>query len=64
MSRFLIMDNEIKNYAWGHPKTIYDITNRPSDGKPGAELWMGAHPVGSSKITYKGKQLTLNEAIK
>ncbi|MGK9171876.1 mannose-6-phosphate isomerase [Yokenella regensburgei] len=43
--------NSVQNYAWGSKTALtelYGIDN--PDGKPMAELWMGAHPKSSSKV--------------
>ncbi len=45
------MNNVIQNYSWGSKDALtlmYGIPN-PA-GKPMAELWMGAHPKGSSSV--------------
>jgi mannose-6-phosphate isomerase len=46
------MHNNVQNYAWGSVDALtnlYGISN--PQGKPMAELWMGAHPKSSSSIT-------------
>ncbi|MFI8416377.1 mannose-6-phosphate isomerase [Serratia sp. NPDC078593] len=46
------MTNAVQNYAWGSHDALtklYGISN--PQGKPMAELWMGAHPKSSSHIT-------------
>lgn len=51
------LKNEVKYYNWGHKSAIYDVLQIESPGKPGAELWMGAHPDGSSIIAKTGEKL-------
>jgi mannose-6-phosphate isomerase len=62
------LENEIKNFAWGSPIWLPDLLGFPNpEQTPCAELWMGSHPNGSSKITvdFYGtpKTLTLAELI-
>lgn len=43
--------NKVQDYAWGGTTFIPQLINRVNpDGKPFAELWMGTHPKGMSKI--------------
>ncbi|EFE94601.1 mannose-6-phosphate isomerase [Serratia odorifera] len=45
------MTNAVQNYAWGSHEALtklYGIAN--PQGKPMAELWMGAHPKSSSQV--------------
>jgi mannose-6-phosphate isomerase len=45
------LDNTIKRYEWGSPEWIPRLLGRPNDGgEPWAELWMGVHPEGPSKL--------------
>lgn len=56
--------NGIQPYAWGSHTALtelYGIAN--PDDQPMAEMWMGAHPLCSSKVEIDGKQLTLRELI-
>jgi len=51
MKSFYIMDNKIRDYAWGHHRYIPDFLGIPNpQDRPFAELWMGAHPLASSEI--------------
>src|SRR5690606_13238996 len=46
------MTNAVQHYAWGSHDALtklYGIAN--PQGKPMAELWMGAHPKSSSQVT-------------
>jgi mannose-6-phosphate isomerase len=40
----------VQNYAWGSVTAIPELLGRMPDGEPQAELWMGAHPMGVSRI--------------
>lgn len=44
------LENEIRNYAWGSRDVIATLLGRQSGDRPEAELWLGAHPLGSSRI--------------
>lgn len=44
------LDNPIQNYAWGSPSAIPTLLGRAPDGKPQAELWLGAHPSAPSRL--------------
>lgn len=51
MKAFYPLENSIQAYAWGSKDGISAFTGIPNtDGKPMAELWMGAHPGAPSKI--------------
>lgn len=58
MKAFYTLENSIQPYAWGSTDGISSFTGiRNPDGKPMAELWMGAHPGAPSMIvTEKGKE--------
>lgn len=58
------MINGIQNYAWGSHTALtelYGIQN--PDNKPMAEMWMGTHPLCSSKISVDGVERSLRETI-
>jgi mannose-6-phosphate isomerase len=58
------LDNTVKHYAWGSPEWIPALTGKPNPGKePWAELWMGIHGEGPSKLFSGGKKLKLGELI-
>jgi len=53
------LNNVIQNYAWGSKESIsqlFGIDN--SEHQPQAEIWMGAHPSGCSKIAETGMLLS------
>lgn len=44
--------NSVQNYAWGSKTALTELYGMANpEGLPMAELWMGAHPKSSSKIT-------------
>lgn len=46
-----VLENVVKPYPWGSCSAIADLQGRPvPTGTPEAELWMGAHPGGSSRV--------------
>ncbi|MER3167555.1 mannose-6-phosphate isomerase [Salmonella enterica subsp. enterica serovar Chester] len=57
--------NSVQNYAWGSKTALtelYGIANPQQ--QPMAELWMGAHPKSSSRITTAdGETVSLRDAI-
>lgn len=60
------LHNPIKNYAWGSKTSLtemFGFTNNHHMHMPQAEVWMGAHPGGSSTITVNGNAILLNEWI-
>jgi len=43
--------NSIQDYEWGSPTAIATLLGKPNpEGKPQAELWMGAHPKAPSRL--------------
>ncbi|MGR5388409.1 mannose-6-phosphate isomerase, class I [Vibrio crassostreae] len=53
------LDNVIQNYAWGSKDSInqlFGIVN--PNQEPQAEIWMGAHPHGCSKVGDTGESLS------
>ncbi|MGF1758195.1 mannose-6-phosphate isomerase, class I [Photobacterium sagamiensis] len=61
---FFRMHNVIQDYAWGSTTSInslFGIAN--PEGKPQAEIWMGAHVNGCSQIDVAGKATRLIEFI-
>ncbi|MGA5653271.1 mannose-6-phosphate isomerase [Rahnella contaminans] len=59
------MHNGVQNYAWGSKDALtklYGITD--PQGRPMAELWMGAHPKSSSQVVNaEGQTLSLRDQI-
>jgi mannose-6-phosphate isomerase len=47
--------NTIRPYAWGSRTVIADLQGRPSPSEdPEAEMWIGAHPGGPSRLAVRG----------
>ncbi len=47
---FLRLDNPIKAYAWGHNEHIARLLGQKPGEAPQAEMWMGAHSGGPSRV--------------
>ncbi|NNF53317.1 MAG: mannose-6-phosphate isomerase, class I [Acidimicrobiales bacterium] len=41
----------VQEYAWGDTNSIPHLLGQEPDGSPKAELWMGAHPRASSRLS-------------
>ncbi|MBY7894043.1 mannose-6-phosphate isomerase, class I [Vibrio fluvialis] len=58
------LENTIQNYAWGSKTAIQELFGvENSKQEAQAELWMGAHPNGCSKVELNGKKVLLSELI-
>jgi mannose-6-phosphate isomerase len=45
------LENAVKNYDWGSPEWLPDFLGRKNLSRiPWAELWMGVHPSGPSRV--------------
>ncbi|MDR0554233.1 MAG: mannose-6-phosphate isomerase, class I [Treponema sp.] len=63
MKRLYKLENQVKHYGWGSPEWIPRLLGREnSSNDPWAELWMGVHPEGPSKIDVDG--IGLDELIR
>ncbi|PMN70718.1 mannose-6-phosphate isomerase, class I [Enterovibrio norvegicus] len=61
---FFPLTNVIQDYAWGSHTALGELFDMPNpDNKPQAEIWMGAHPNGCSKIDVNGEQMLLSDFI-
>ena len=62
--RMDLLDNVIKPYAWGSRTALAEMLGQPSPSRTHqAELWMGAHPGGPSRLRRASAVRTLLEAI-
>ena len=51
MNSFYKLSNQIRNYSWGDSNYIPDFLGIENpENKPFAEMWMGAHPLASSRL--------------
>lgn len=63
--QILKLKNPVMEYAWGSSAFISELTGRPSPSrKPEAELWMGAHPRGPSRVETAGGAVRLDRFIR
>ncbi len=46
----LRLQGAVQRYAWGTTEAIPELLGRPSDGKPFAEYWLGAHPLAPAQV--------------
>lgn len=52
-----------RHYDWGSVTAIPDLTRVPADGRPWAELWLGAHPAGPALLEGETGETPLDAAI-
>ncbi|HET6652627.1 MAG TPA: mannose-6-phosphate isomerase, class I [Nocardioides sp.] len=45
-----LLENPVRDYAWGSRTHLPRFLGREPDGRPWAELWMGAHPSAPSRL--------------
>lgn len=58
------LDNVIQPYAWGSRTAIAELTGRPGpSATPQAELWMGTHPKGPSRVVVDARTIPLEALI-
>ncbi|MFC7330176.1 mannose-6-phosphate isomerase, class I [Marinactinospora rubrisoli] len=55
--------NQIRPYAWGSPTSIPRLLGRVPDGRPQAELWLGAHPGAPSSLVTEDGPVRVADAI-
>ncbi|MCE0495569.1 mannose-6-phosphate isomerase, class I [Vibrio salinus] len=61
---FFCMHNVIQNYPWGSPTAVNQLFGiQNPTGEPQAEIWMGTHPNGCSKVVINGKETELSSLI-
>ena len=54
----------VQHYAWGDPKFIPALLGETNaDGRPWAELWMGAHPDAPSGAVLGGSVIPLDGSL-
>lgn len=61
---FFKLNNSIKNYAWGSKTALQGLFGiKNPNREPQAEIWMGAHPNGCSKVHIGDELILLSDLI-
>jgi mannose-6-phosphate isomerase len=69
-TRFLLLENRLYHYAWGsHSQNgvlpyLAELLDLSDDGRPLAELWIGAHPSMPSAVHIDGEKVFLDALIR
>lgn len=64
MNKLFLLENRVQYYPWGSKEAIPDLLGvENTEGRPFAELWMGAHPKAPSTAITGGEQTPLNVLI-
>ncbi len=64
MSRIFRLHNPLKTYSWGSETAIPELIGIPVvPGRPVAEWWIGAHPLGPSEVERNGVRINLDRWI-
>lgn len=50
LTRHFRLDNTVQHYDWGSPTRIHELLGSTPDGRPAAELWLGAHRSAPSTV--------------
>ncbi|GAB2537684.1 mannose-6-phosphate isomerase, class I [Brachybacterium huguangmaarense] len=51
------IDGHVQHYAWGAADALPAFLGRDADERPWAEIWFGAHPLGSAVVADTGAPL-------
>lgn len=57
------LSNATQRYAWGSPLAIPELLGEAPDGRPVAELWLGAHPSAPSRAVTATGEVGLDALI-
>jgi len=64
MRRIALLENPIRDYAWGSRTAIARLLGEPGPSAgPQAELWMGAHPSAPSHVVVDGRRVSLADLV-
>ena len=63
MRCLMMLDNSIRDYAWGSKTALARLLGRAAATEPEAELWIGAHPQAPSAVTLAGRRVTLDRLV-
>lgn len=56
-----ILKGVVRHYDWGSPTVIPHLLGLPPNGKPWAELWLGAHPTAPATVDDKPLNLLISK---
>jgi mannose-6-phosphate isomerase len=59
-----LVDNPVQRYAWGSLDAIPRLLGVEPDGRPQAELWLGAHERAASRLPGPGGPLSLLDVVR
>jgi mannose-6-phosphate isomerase len=64
MRRIALLENPIRDYAWGSRTAIAALLGEPAPSPgPQAELWIGAHPSAPSHVKVGGRRVSLADLV-
>jgi mannose-6-phosphate isomerase len=64
LNKISVLKNPVQEYLWGSKTAIQTLLGGiESTERPIAELWMGAHPKASSRVSVDGKWKCLRDSI-
>ena len=49
------VEGVVQNYAWGSTQSLPELLGRAPDGRPQAELWLGAHHRAPARVAHEGE---------
>jgi mannose-6-phosphate isomerase len=58
-----LLQTTVQHYDWGSVTAIPELLGVEPDGRPWAELWIGAHPMGPSAVDRPGGPVRLDVLI-
>jgi phosphomannomutase len=59
----LLLTPSLQRYDWGHAVHLPELLGMPSDGRPLAEAWFGAHPAAPARARIGTLEQPLNQLI-
>lgn len=59
----LRLDSAVQHYAWGSATHLPELLGVEVDGRPFAELWMGAHPAAPSMVRGSGERRSVLDLV-
>ncbi len=59
-----LVDNPVQRYAWGSLDAIPRLLGQEPDGRPQAELWLGAHERGASRLAGPDGPVSLLDVVR